>query len=148
MYTSTALYEWLKELRIWRVVFVTLPIILGGIASAKILVNEPSMNWLIAICALLAGLFPAIYKALDLDVSVKTMSDSAHRFKVLQDRFRQTATISAQGSTEQLEEDFKQLMDRMDDARSANPAIPNRYIKKAQAKIKSGDYSFTVDTLG
>lgn len=28
-------------------------------------------------------------KALDLDVSLKAMSDSAHRFEILRDRFRQ-----------------------------------------------------------
>ena len=52
-----------------------------------------------AIAALLAGLFPAIFKALDLDVSIKAMSDAAHRFENLRDRFRQASLISASRKT-------------------------------------------------
>lgn len=144
-YTSTALYEWLKEVRVYRVLFITLPIICGSVASAKILLHEPSYDWVVAILALLAGLFPAIFKALDLDVSLKAMSDSAHRFKVLQDRFRQAASIGATGPTETLEEEFRQLMDRMDDARSASLAIPNRHLNKARKIIEAGVYKFGVD---
>src|SRR5882762_8611773 len=87
VHTSTALFEWMKELRVLRVVFVGAPIVLGSIASARLLVKEPGLEWLVAIFALLAGLFPAIYKALDLDISVKTISASANAFKNLQDRF-------------------------------------------------------------
>lgn len=142
LYTSTALFEWLKEVRMWRTAFIVLPVIAGSIASAKILLKDPSWDWLTAIAALLAGLFPAIFKALDLDISLKTISDSANRFKVLQDRFRQVANIGPTKATDELEEEFKSLMDRMDDARSASPAIPERHFKGAQRKIKRGDYSF------
>jgi hypothetical protein len=41
-----------------------------------------------------------------------------------------------------LEEEFQALMTRMDDARLACPAIPERHFRKAQKKIKQGDYSF------
>ena len=33
-------------------------------------------------------------------------------------------------------------MQRMDDARSANPTIPDRHFAKAQVKIKKGAYDF------
>ena len=56
-YTSTALYSWLKEVRVYRVAFITLPIIFGSLASAKILLKEPAFDWVTAIAALLAGLF-------------------------------------------------------------------------------------------
>lgn len=142
LYTSTALFGWLKEVRVWRVAFIVLPIVAGSIASAKILLKDSSYDWLTAIAALTAGLFPAIFKALDLDVSLKTISDSASRFKILQDRFRQASRVGATGSAEDLEEEFKGLMNRMDDARSASPGIPDRHFKGAQKKIKKGDYSF------
>lgn len=145
LYTSTALFEWLKEVRVWRMAFIVLPVIAGSIASAKILLKDQSYDWLTAIAALLAGLFPAIFKALDLDVGQKTISDSANRFKVLQDRFRQAANVGATKPTDDLEEEFKTLMDRMDDARSASPAVPERHFKAAQKKIKSGDYTFGSD---
>ncbi len=142
LYTSTALFGWLKEVRVWRVAFIVLPVVAGSIASAKILLKDPSYDWLTAIAAMAAGLFPAVFKALDLDVSLKTISDSAARFKTLQDRFRQASRVGAIGSPDDLEEEFKALMDRMDDARSASPAIPERHFRGAQKKIKKGDYSF------
>jgi hypothetical protein len=103
---------------------------------------------LTAISALLAGLFPAIFKALDLDVSMKLISDSANRFKALQDRFRQALLITSLKSVGEFEEEFKVLMDRMDEARAANPAIPERHFANAQKKIKKGDYTFDSTEVG
>jgi hypothetical protein len=142
LYTSTALYSWQKEVRVFRVAFIVVPIICGSFASARIFIRDPSYDWPIAIAALVAGLFPAVFKALDLDVSLKTIADSANRFKTLQDRFRQVSLIGATRTTEELEEEFNALMQRMDDARASNPTIPERHFIKAQAKIKKGDYKF------
>ncbi len=144
-YTSTALYSWLKEIRVYRIAFITLPIIFGSIASAKILLKEPDWDWVTAIAALLAGLFPSIFKALDLDVSVKAISDAAHRFEVLRDRFRQASLIGAMKPTAELEEEFKLLMERMDETRGASLAIPERHFSVAQKKIGGGHYDFDVD---
>jgi hypothetical protein len=144
-YTSTALYFWLKEVRVYRVAFITLPIVLGSLASAKILLKDPDYDWVTAIAALLAGLFPAIFKALDLDVSLKAMSDAAHRFEILRDRFRQAALITSAKPLAELEEEFADLMRRMDEARNASLAIPERHFGKAQKKIGVGDYDFDSD---
>ena len=95
LYTSTALYSWQKEVRVLRVAFIVLPIVCSSFASARIFVRDPYFDWPIAIAALVAGLFPAIFKALDLDISLKTIADSASRFKILQDRFRQASRIGA-----------------------------------------------------
>ena len=80
LYTSTALYSWQKEVRKLRVAFIVVPIICGTFASARIIVRDPSYDWYVAGAAMIAGLFPAIFKALDLDVSLKTIADSANRF--------------------------------------------------------------------
>lgn len=144
-YTSTAMYSWLKEVRVYRIAFITLPIVFASIASAKILLKNPDYEWIAAIAALLAGLFPAIFKALELDVSLKAMSDSAHRFEILRDRFRQASLIGATKSVTELEEDFNALMARMEEARNASLAIPERHFKVAQKKIGKGDYDFDAD---
>ncbi len=144
-YTSTALYSWIKEVRVYRVVFIIAPIVLGSIASAKILFNEPQYVWLTGLAALLAGLFPAIFKALDLDQSLKAMSDSAHSFETLRDRFRQAAEIGATKSTDDLESEFRLLMDKMETARRTGLAIPERHFKIAQKKISDGHYNFDAD---
>ena len=142
LYTSTALYTWQKEVRALRVAFIVLPIIFGSIATVRVFVRDPSLDWVVALCAFVAGLFPAIFKALDLDVSVKTIGDSANRFKSLQDRFRQASRIAATKMPDELEAEFKVLMDKMDEARTANPSVPERHFKDAQKKILGGAYSF------
>lgn len=142
LYTATALFSWQVEVRVFRVAFIVVPIICSSFASARILVRDPTFDWPIAIASLIAGLFPAIFKALDLDVSLETIGDSANRFKILQDRFRQTSLIGATRSVDELEEEFQALMQRMDDARSANPTVPERHFAKAQKKIKKGDFKF------
>ncbi|WP_354674931.1 hypothetical protein [Cupriavidus alkaliphilus] len=144
-YTATALYSWLKEVRVYRIGFITLPIIFGAVASAKILLKSTEYEWVTAIAALLAGLFPAIFKALDLDVSIKAMSDSAHRFEGLRDRFRQASLIGATKQPTELEDEFSALMARMDEARNASLAVPERHFAKAQKKIEAGHYAFDAD---
>ena len=145
LYTSTALYSWQVEVRYWRWIFIITPIVFGSLASAKIFVKDPTFDWPVAIASLLAGLFPAIFKALDLDVSLMTIGDSANRFKTLQDRFRQASLIGATRQVGELEEEFKALMDRMDDARASNPTIPERHFAKAQKKIAKGHFKYDID---
>lgn len=142
LYTSTALYEWLKSIRFWRFVFIIVPIVTGAFASAKILQKDPQWEWVTAIAALVAGVFPAIFKSLELDGGIKSLSDSATQFKVLQDRFRQAARIGATKPVDELEVEFKSLMDRMDKARATSITAPERFFKRAQRKIQKGDYTF------
>lgn len=142
LYTSTALYEWLKSIRRWRFVFITVPIIAGAFASAQILRKSPEYEWITAIAAMIAGVFPAIFKALELDGGIKSLSESASQFKTLQDRFRQAALIGATKPVEELEKEFKALMERMDKARGSCLAIPDRHFKTAQCKIQQGHYKF------
>jgi hypothetical protein len=148
LYTSTALFEWLKALRVWRVIFVVGPIILGGIAAWPLLKEQPDYVWVTGVCALLAGITPAVYKALDLDQSLTAITKQANNFKVLQDRFRQAWHVSAFGSADEFKKEFDALMARMDDARSSSLIAPERFFKKAQNKIHAGHYDFSVDLKG
>lgn len=145
LYTSVTLFEWLKALRCWRIIFVVVPIILGAIAAAPLVSSSQNYEWLTAICALFAGVFPAIYKALDLDVSLKTVADNAHTFKVLQDRFRQARTVAALGPAEDFNKQYNELLDRMDVARSSSLTPPERFFLQAKRKIDAGHYGFEAD---
>jgi hypothetical protein len=87
LYTSTTLFEWLKCLRFWRALFVVLPIVLGGVAAWPLLAHRDDYKWVTGVCALLAGLAPAIYKALDFDVNLNGIAQFANLSKSLQDRF-------------------------------------------------------------
>ncbi len=141
LYTSTMIFEWMKSLRCWRLFFVLGPIILGGLATWPLLAQQAGLEFLTAVCALLAGLMPAIYKALDLDLSLDTLGKDAHQFKVLQDRFRQAAGVTALGDFDPFKAEFDELMARMDAARSRSLTAPEKFFKKAQKKISSGDYA-------
>ena len=145
LYTSTTIFGWLKSLRRWRIFFVIAPIILGTIATAPMLAELDGFQWVTGVCGLLAGLFPAVYKALDLDVSLGMLADRAQQYKKLQDRFRQAADVTALGPFDEFKADFDKLMDAMDIARDNGLTPPEKFFKEAQAKIQSGDYDFDVD---
>lgn len=145
LYTSTTIFEWLKSLRWWRVVFVVVPIILGGIATWPLLSKQNDLQWVTGGCALLAGLMPAVYKALDFDVSLDALAKHAHQFKILQDRFRHAWRVTALGDFDPFKAEFDTLIERMDATRASSLTPPERFFKKAQKKINSGDYDFGVD---
>ncbi|PYU48757.1 MAG: hypothetical protein DMG53_06380 [Acidobacteria bacterium] len=148
LYTSTSLLEWLKRLRVWKALFIITPIILGGVATWPLLAHHDEYKWFTGVCALLAGFSPALYKALDFDVSLKVIAQHAHEFKILQDRFRQAWRIAALGPFPEFKKEFDDLMARMDAARAASLTPPERFFKKAKAKIGGGHYDFGVDAKG
>ena len=145
LYTSTALFEWVKILRRWKVFFVVAPIVLAGVATGLSAELRPGLGWFTATCTLLAGIATAVYKALDLDVSLDVISKQANQLKVLQDGFRQAWRIRASGDVEDFRKHFDTLMERLDALRLSSLPPPERFFKKAQAKVKSGDYAFDPD---
>ncbi|MFM0210642.1 hypothetical protein PQQ96_24890 [Paraburkholderia sediminicola] len=145
LYMSTTIFEWLKSLRRWRFAFVVVPIVLGGLATWPLLTQKTELEWFTGVCALLAGLTPAVYKALELDVNLKALASTAHQFKILQDRFRQASRVTALGGFDDFKKEVDALMERIDTAREGSITAPERFFKKAQQKIKSGDYAFSVD---
>jgi hypothetical protein len=130
---------------LWKGVFVVAPIILGAVAAWPILKQQTGYEWLTGVCALLAGIAPAAYKALDFDVSLDTVAKHAHESKILQDRFRRAWRVTALGSFEDFKKEFDDLMTRVDAARSTSLTAPEHFFKKAQEKIAAGHYSFSVD---
>jgi hypothetical protein len=145
LYTSATIFEWLKSLRRWRIAFVVLPLVFGGLATWPLLAKPPEYEWMVSACALLAGLMPAIYKALNFDVSLDVLAKHAHEFKILQDRFRQAAGITALAGFPEFSAQFSTLMDRMDKARESSLTPPEYFFKRAQRKIAAGHYQFEID---
>jgi hypothetical protein len=135
----------LKRLRFQKVALVVVPIILGGLATWPLLSKQDEYKWVTGVCALLAGFAPAVYKALDFDVNLSMVAKHAHKFKALQDRFRQCWRIAGLGAFGEFKKEFDDLMIRMDDARGASLTPPERFFKKAKQKIDAGHYSFSVD---
>lgn len=145
-YTATALFTWEKRARLWRGMFLVAPIILGGFASSQLLVVSGPYGKLVgALCGLLAGFCPAIFKALNLDLHLEGIHRGAGEFTNLRDRFRRAATVTSHAGFDEFKAEFEALMDRMDAARTAAPPAPEWCFKAAQKKIVKGDYDFDVD---
>lgn len=147
LYTSTTLYIWLRQARLIRRIFVIAPLILGALATWSVL-DQPDRAWLVwltATFALLAGLFPAVFEALKLDTQIGEIARQAALFKNLQDRFRQAASVTALGPFEDFQTEFRALMDRMDEARTASITPPERCFEAARKKIAAGHYNFDAD---
>ena len=132
LYMAITIFEWVKSLRSWRAAFVIFPIIFGSLAAWLLFSKQHNMDWFAGVCALLAGLAPAVYKGLNFDISLDVLWKHAQQLKTLQDRFRQARSVTA-------------LMNDMDAARASSPTPPNRFCKKAQMKISEGHYNFGDD---
>jgi len=147
LYTSTTLYIYLRCLRWLKIVSIVVPLVLGALASWKLLTtaNLGEIKIFTAVCAFIAGLTPSIYSALKFDDHLEECKHLAGEFKNLQDLFRQAARVSSKKSFPEFEADTKPLIERMDTARSASLTPPEWLFRRAQKKIKSGDYDFDID---
>lgn len=144
LYTSTTLYIWLRRVRHQKQFFVAAPILVGGIAGLSIL-QDWELDWVAAVLAFVASLFPALADALKFETSVDEIARLAAEFKALQDRYRRTATITVLRDVNEAEEALAELMERMDIARSSSITPPESAFQDARKKIKEGHYNFSVD---
>ncbi|MFQ5963786.1 MAG: hypothetical protein ACE5KZ_05835 [Candidatus Scalinduaceae bacterium] len=149
LYTSTALFIWLKFLRGLRIFFAVVPLILGSLASWKLLTSLDLTNVkiFIAVISFIAGIMPTIYAVLKVDEYLGKAANIAGDFKNLQDRFRQAALVSSKKPFNEFEKDFNKIVESLERARSNSITPPEWCFKRAQAKIKSGDYDFDVDII-
>jgi len=126
---------------------VTAPVVLGAVASWSAFddTSVQSLSWLTAVCALGAGIFPALFVALDMNMNVNEISRLSSEFKNLQDRFRIAANVKSKDDPEDFEKTVEALMDRLDAARTSSLTPPEKFFRNAQKKIEEGDYTFFVD---
>ena len=147
LYSSTAFFIYLRVLRWVRIAFIAFPLVLESIATWNILTESDAglVKMLVALCAFLAGLLPTVYAALKFDEHLADSKLLASEFKNLQDRFRQAALVASKKPFAEFEAEFNSLMDRLEQARKPSPTLPEWGFKRAQKKVKSGDYDFDVD---
>lgn len=141
-YTSTTFFIWLRTLRIIRIAFVVVPLILGSAASWTLLTRSDAgaVKLLVAALSFIAGVIPAVYSALKLDDALTHCTTLAAEFKNLQDRFRQCAKVSSLKSFEEFEAEFRTLMAQLENARRPSYTTPEWCFKAAQRKVQGGDY--------
>ena len=144
LYTSTMIYMWLKPVGRQHKAVILIPIVLTALAGFGY-IKALSPAWLVALMGFIATLVPSIAKALDIETHVGELKRLAGEYKSLQDRFRQLAQIGVHREIGEAEAKLNELMDRLDVVRSVSLTPPERYFQKAQQKIKSGHYDFSVD---
>lgn len=144
LYTSTALYIWLREARWWNRLFVITPVVLGA-GSGVLYTFSPANVFWASLLAIATGLIPAVRDALRLDIHLDQIKALATEYKGLQDAFRQLATITAPHNIAGGERQLDLLMEQLNRVRAHGVTIPERVFKEAQKKVASGDYNFTVD---
>lgn len=143
LYSATSLFIWQKRARVWRQFFVIAPIIVGSLASVLLVFQDSGfvVKSIASTLTILAGAFPAIFVALNLDMHVAAIARSATEFTNLRDRFKQAALMHGDSEYQELREVFEGLMDRMDSARENAPAVPEWCFEEARKKIHAGHYS-------
>ena len=109
-----------------RGLFIVLPIIFSSSAGWKLLATSgrQGVKLVAVVCAMLAGLLPAIYAALKFDDHLGHCKQLAAEFKNLQDRFRQAALVSSFKPFDNFETEFKKIRERLETARSHSYAAP------------------------
>lgn len=147
LYTAASLHIWQKRARIWKIVFVVTPIILGGIAGSQVIgiLGESEGKIIALFCSLLAGFFPAIYAALDMGMQVNEIGQAASEFTNLRDRFRQLAIVKSRDDYDEFSSSFEIMIDRLDSVRKSAPVAPEWCFREAQKKVDAGHYKFEVD---
>lgn len=144
LYTSTAIYGWLKTVKFQHGAVILAPIILTALAGFSY-VKDWAPAWAVALAGLLSTLIPSIAKALDIETHVKDLKDATGEYKSLQDRFRQLAQIQVHGDVVAAEARLSELMDRLDAVRAKSIVVPQKHFESARDKIKGGDYDFSID---
>ncbi|MFG1255711.1 SLATT domain-containing protein [Xanthobacter flavus] len=144
LYTSTALYAWLRWVRWYKRGFTVAPVVLTAIAGLSFM-KDILPAWGLVLISFAASLIPSLADALEIETSVKEITRLAAEFKALQDRFRRVATITTVTDLKVAEQQLSELMDRMDLARSTSIIVPEWAFAKAREKIEAGHYNFAVD---
>jgi hypothetical protein len=146
-YTSTSIYVWLKCLRWAKIFFTAVPLILGSLASWELLTSSDiqSTRNIVAIFAFLAGLLPSIYSALKFDERLEQYIHASGEFKNLEHRFRKLCLVDSQKAFEEFEDEFNLAMQRYEQLSNLSITTPEWCFRRAQKKVKSGDYVFNID---
>lgn len=140
--TAVSNIVWLKVLRWTRICFITAPIIFGALATWKLLADSKLSA---AVFTLLATVLPPVFKAIDLEQTIKDYEKHAGEFMNLRDRFRQAKLIGSQKPVAEFEAEVQALMTRMEKARDRVLAPPNWSFKRARKEIESGSYTHDHD---
>lgn len=146
LHTSTTLYLWLRHLRIIKILFSIIPIVLGSLATFQLLTDNSSWSSeTSALLAFAAGLLPTLYFTLGFDTHLEKTRALAGEYKNLEIDFRGLAEVGPTKSYTDFEREFERARDRYKRANEQSYTPPQIYFKMAQKQIKAGHYEFDCD---
>jgi hypothetical protein len=148
LYTVSTVYIWLRVLRIAKVVFLILPLVLGGLSGWKGFSSSASQSGqeIAGLLGIVAGITSAVYAALKLDEIIGTYKRIAAELKKLQKRFRQAATIDSLRPEQDFLGVFTELRERMESTYDPVHTPPEWCFWYARWKIKKGIHRYDSDT--
>jgi hypothetical protein len=140
LYTSTSFFIWLRWLKTSRAGLWVLGAI-GSIVSANsILRGQDNYQILMAALAVTGVLMPGLIKALQLDSAIRDYAAAAASFKSLQGEFRRLARVWSNKPFPEFEAEARRATKSMNEARKPSLTPPEWCFRRAQKKIKRGDY--------
>lgn len=140
LYTSTSFYIWLRTLKVIRTALWVSGAI-GSIVSANsILRGQQGYPIILASFAIAGVLMPGLSKAGQLDTTIRDYSAAAASFKNLQGEFRRLAKVWSNKPFPEFEAEARRAIKAMNDARKPSLTPPEWCFRRAQQKIKRGDY--------
>jgi hypothetical protein len=140
LYTSTSFYIWLRTLKAIRAACWVAGAI-GSIVSANsILRGQQRYPIILAGFAIAGVLMPGLIKAVQLDTTIRDYAAAAASFKNLQGEFRRLATVWSNKPFPEFETEARRAIKAMNDARKPSLTPPEWCFRRAQRKIKRGDY--------
>jgi hypothetical protein len=143
LYTGVSFTIWLRGIRIFRAFCLIAPVILGALATWQFVVKTlPGFG---VVCAFLAGIIPTIYAASKTDGAIEQYTQQVGEYTNLRDRFRYVRTVSALKGDDVFEAETTPLFDRLERIRAAALTPPEFIFKRAQQKVKGGDYKHDYD---
>ena len=138
LYAGVILFEWSKSLRLRKNMFLFIEVSLGVGCIISAQLENP---FLAALFGGAAGLGPFIVDAFGLDKEMNNSKRSANEFRKMSDKFRRVEGIWSKESVTVLKRRFEEAVQEYESVCDLAPIAPSRFFKKAQKKIKAGDYT-------
>jgi small-conductance mechanosensitive channel len=142
-YSAASLYLWFKFLRMFKACALTLQVVLGALATWKVLTKDYTL--LTAVFALGASVIAPLLSAMKVSDEIAAAKAAAGEFTALRDRFRRAALVDSQKPFDEFESVVNELFDRMDKARMDSTAPPEPFFWLAQRKTRSGHFEHDYD---
>jgi len=137
-YSATTFMIYLRWLRFWDVVGSVVTVVLGAIATWKIVAQSSPV--IAATCAFLTTVIPLTMRAMRIAESVREYSLAAGKYTNLRDQFAMAADIESQKPFQDFETATKPYFERLERLREQPLTPPEWAFTKARAKHKAGHY--------